>query len=198
MNTEIQTNDSVTDEEAIQLVALKNQATQIGLTFSPNIGADTLRTRIKNHLNDVPQNIPTKERVFPKVNLLSHAEYLKEVSEVIKRDIKRLVRIRLTCMNPNKSQHVGEIFSVGSAKRGTQKEFVPFDTEDGWHVPLIIFNHIKERQYTAYRTIRGARGQKIRKGRLVPEFNVEVLPPLTAAEYKALGQRQAMARGADD
>jgi len=41
-------------------------------------------------------------------------------------------------------------------------------------------------------------GQKPREGKLIKEFAIEILPNLTAAELKALAQRQAMAGGTSE
>ncbi len=54
-----------------------------------------------------------------------------------------------------------------------------------------------DRQYTSYYSVKGPRGESIRKGKLVPEFNIEVLASLTSAEIQKLAQRQLAARAID-
>jgi hypothetical protein len=100
-------------------------------------------------------------------------------------------------MNPAKKEWDGEIISVGSAKIGTFKKFVKFNTEEGWHIPNIIYEYIKERKCSIFFTEKNHIGQKVRKAKLVNEFNLEVLPPLTKDELKSLAQRQAMEAGQD-
>jgi hypothetical protein len=46
-----------------------------------------------------------------------------------------------------------------------------------------------------YHTVQDNKGNKVRKSKLVNEFNIEVLPALTKEELKDLAQRQAMEAG---
>ena len=46
-------------------------------------------------------------------------------------------------------------------------------------------------------TATDARGNKVRKGKLIKEFAIEVLPPLTKEELEELARRQAMAKAID-
>ena len=114
-----------------------------------------------------------------------------------KREASELVRIRLTCMNPNKREWEGEIFSAGNSLVGTFTKYVPFNVDDGWHVPQIILEMIRARQCQIFYTEKSRNGVNVRKGKLIKEFNVEVLPPLTPAELHDLAQRQAMAKSID-
>lgn len=107
----------------------------------------------------------------------------------------RLVRCRITCMNPAKKNWTGEIVSVGSAKLGTFKKFIPYNNEEPYHVPWIIFNHLKERQCRIGTTVKLPNGREVNRYKLINEFAIEVLPPLTPGELKDLKQRQAMAQG---
>ena len=114
-----------------------------------------------------------------------------------KKDINRLVRIRIQCMNPLKKEWPGEIISVGSAKMGTFKKFIPFTADEPYHIPQIMYEELMSRKCTVFTTKSLPNGQKVRKGKLIAEFAIEVLAPLTAAEIKDLAQRQAMAAGQD-
>jgi hypothetical protein len=197
-NIDTTSEDSIPDE----LTLLKQRADMLGIKYHPNSGVEKLKVKIEAKLN--PSSTPaTKETVKAKNKAkqklyLTHDEFIKERSSQIRKNINRLVRIRVSCMNPNKKEWEGEIISVGSAKLGTFKKFVPFNSEEGWHVPNIIYEAMKERKYSSFTTVRGPRGEKIRKGKLVPEFNIEVLPPLTPKEIKELAQRQIMEQGTSD
>ena len=184
-----------------ELEVLKNRCDMLGIKYHPNSGAAKLRAKLDAHNSKDAQGLQgndisslQKERKAGR-GYLTHAEYVTETAQQKKKDIAKLVRVRITCMNPNKSEWEGEIFSVGSAKMGTFKKYVPFNAEDGWHIPHIMFEAIKERKYTQFYNARGPRGEKSRKGKLMPEFSVEVLEPLTEAELKELAQRQMMREG---
>jgi hypothetical protein len=126
---------------------------------------------------------------------LTEEEFRKSDTKDRKKFAGRLVRCIVTCMNPEKKKWQGEIISVGSAKLGTFKKFVAFNTPDGYHIPQIIFDMMKERKCTVFVDSRDARGQKIKKGKLIPEFSIEILPPLTPNELSDLARRQALAAG---
>ena len=105
------------------------------------------------------------------------------------------MRCRIQCMNPAKKDWPGEIFSVGSAKLGTFKKFVPFNNPEPYHIPQIIYDMLVEKKCTVFYTERDDRGNKIRKGRLINEFAIEVLPPLTRDELSDLARQQALRAG---
>lgn len=187
----------ITDSENLpavdELDSLKKRATQMGIGFHPSIGLEKLREKVNAALT-APE--PQEEPVA-----LSPTQTKESVAEYRKRRAKEageLVRIRVTCMNPAKREWSGEIFTAGNATVGTFKKYVPFGIDEGWHVPRIIFNMIMERRCQIFQNVPDGRGGKKRVGKLIPEFSVEVLQPLTPDELKALAQRQAMANGTSE
>jgi len=195
MNDEVDTNETPSELET-----LKHRADMMGIDYHPNIGVDKLKLKIANKLGgqgvEEDDELPVKRT--GKAKFMTHEEFLPETTIQRKKDVNKLVRVRITCMNPQKSNYDGEIFSVGSAKMGTYKKYIPYNAEDGWHIPHIMYEALKERKYSHFINVKGPRGEKIRKAKLVPEFSIEVLPPLNPKELKALAQRQAMAAGSDD
>jgi hypothetical protein len=188
-----------TEVEFDELAALKARADMMGITYHHKIGVDKLRDKVNAKLtgdkeveNPVPKTSAKKGRDY-----LTHQEFQKQEFNHRKSTAAKLVRARITCMNPAKKEWDGEIISVGSAKLGTFKKFVKFNAEEGWHIPNIIYEYMKERKCSIFFTEKNHIGQKVRKAKLVNEFNIEVLPPLTKEELKALAQRQAMEAGQD-
>jgi len=171
--------DQPEEVQELEIDALKNRADTLGITYHPNIGVDKLRDKVAAALE--PKAAPTKAAV---------KETEGEKKYRIKRVATELIRVRVTCMNPNKREWTGEIFSVGNKYTGTIKKMVPFGVE--WHVPRIILNMIQDRKCQIFVTQRDGKGLK---GKLIKEFSVEVLPNLTSKEMKDLAQRQAMAAG---
>lgn len=183
----------MTEEEqqaAYELDSLKAKADLLGVKYTKNIGAAKLRARIENHLA-AQEDDEEEEEIKPKKGEKTRAEIVSDR----KNKASKLIRIRVTCMNPNKKGWHGEIFSVGSAKMGTFKKFVPFNADDGWHVPQIIYEAIKDRKFSTFKTEKTNKGQTVRKAHLVPEYSVEVLPDLTKEELETLAKQQAMANG---
>ena len=180
------------DVEALEvpdeLTTLKARADLLGVKYHPSVGVDKLREKIAAKLADEE---PAEEQ--PKVK----EESAHQLRVRKKREAEELVRIRVTCMNPLKKEWEGEIFTVSNAAVGTFKKYVPFNAEEGWHVPRIIYNQLVARQCQVFQTVTDSRGNKVRKGKLIREFAVEVLPPLTEAELKDLAQRQALSKAID-
>jgi hypothetical protein len=110
-----------------------------------------------------------------------------------RQEAARLVRIRLTNMNPMKKDWQGEIITVSNSVVGTFRKYVPFNAEEGWHVPNIIFQALKARQCQIFVNGRDDRGNAVKRSKQVPEFAIEELDPLSPAELQELAQRQAMA-----
>ena len=77
------------------------------------------------------------------------------------------------------------------------KKYVPFNADEGWHVPTIIYKQLVNRECQVFTTVRDARGNASRKGKLIKEFAIEVLPQLTPDELQELARRQAMAKSID-
>lgn len=184
--------------ESSELETLKQRANLMGITYHPNIGLEKLKEKVNNALSGGQEAKDIKNLSTGKSNYLDYDDFRKKKAEDRKREAGKLVRCRITCMNPNKKEWEGEIISVGSAKLGTFKKYIPFNTdEDGWHIPKIMYDFLKERKCTMFHTVKDARGQKIRKSRLVPEFSIETLPPLTKAQLKDLEKKQALENGQD-
>lgn len=180
-----------------ELTSLKARADQMGLSYHPSIGLEKLRDKINAAVTaEGPVAEDEEEEEAPVVAAkVAAKESQNELRIRKKREASELVRIRVTCMNPLKKEHEGEIFTVSNSVVGTFKKYVPFNADEGWHVPRIIYNQLVQRQCQVFTTVKDGRGNKVRKGKLIKEFAVEVLPPLTQAEIKELAQRQAMARG---
>lgn len=116
----------------------------------------------------------------------------------MKRHANELIRVRVTCMNPAKKEWEGEIIAAGNNLVGTLSKFVPFGADEGWHIPRIMYNVMRDRMAQIFVTVTDPRTkQKGRVGKQIKEFAIEVLEPLTPDELQELAQRQAMARSID-
>jgi len=189
----------MTEERSIK--ELKELADSLEIQYHPNIGAEKLASKIQEKMGpqgvqaadiekleaaatDEPPAVPAKETETQRRNR-------------IKQKAKALVRIRVTCMNPNKADYEGEILCTGNKVTGSIKRYIPFGVE--WHVERMLLNLIKEKQCQVFRTVtHPGTKQKYRKGFQINEFAVEELPALTPEELKDLAQRQAMANGTQE
>lgn len=193
------------------LEALKAKAAELGIKHHPKMGAEKLQALIEKQLAQSVKE-PTvqtltvseitelqelraekalrdaKAKARPKLSMAAQRKALMD-------DAKRLIRVRVANMNPNKRDWEGEVYTVSNAVVGTHKKYVPFNNDEGWHVPNIIVKHMQEKKCQVFYTKKDSRGNRTRHGKLINELNVEIMDPLTASELKELAQRQAMARG---
>jgi hypothetical protein len=202
MNVENNTSSQVS--VATELDLLKARADQMGITYKGNIGVDALKAKIENRLNgentvnDEANEGGASEKSPPK----SKAEQMQEIRESLIKDQMALVRVRVANLNPSKNDLHGEIITVANRFIGTVSKFIPFgeQTQNGYHIPKCIYEDLKARKFQQIRTKR-VKGQLIPDNRILPEYSVEVLPPLTPEELKELGDRQSAATrlaGSDD
>lgn len=176
-----------------ELTSLKSRADFMGLKYHPSISLEKLREKINAamtaevvHVKEVKAD-PTE----PEEETLGQRRGRK------KREANELIRIRVTCMNPAKKEWDGEIFTAGNSLVGSFTKYVPFNVDEGWHVPRIILNQMQQRMAQIFVTTKDARGNSVRKGKLIKEFAIEILPALTPEELHELAQRQAMAKSID-
>lgn len=201
---------------AEELEALKEKAKLLGVQHHPSIGAEALAKKIKEHqdaaaaaANAAQAPAPVATGTVTAVNSpasssnagdgqtggTAPAETQAQLVARIKADAEKLIRVRVTCMNPAKKEWHGEIFTVSNRAVGTLKKFVPFNADDGWHVPKMILDVIRARECQVFVTTKSKNGISVRKGRLIKEFAIEVMDQLTKEELADLARVQAMAAG---
>lgn len=192
MNPNDQNDPMNTDNEDLplpsELDTLKARAERLGVSFHPSIGLEALKKKLEEKLaSDAPApeaEATVKAPITP-----------GDIRVMHKRRALKLVRCRVTCMNPNKRDWEGEFFTGGNSVIGSVTKYVPYNTV--WHVPQIIFNVIKERDCQTFITKKTPHGNQ-RVGKLIKEFAIEVLEDLDQKELAALAQRQAMAAGTNE
>lgn len=164
------------EEKQAEFDALKDKATMLGVSFHPSISEEKLRARIKE-----------KEDADK-----AEAKVMKTYDKKDADDPLALVRVRVTCMDPAKRKHTGELITCGNTKIGTLRRMVPFGVE--WHIPRIMLNVMRDKKFRMGKTIK-QNGREVNVNEFVPAFAIEVLPQLSKEELKDLAQRQAMASG---
>ena len=174
-----------------QLAMLKTKADTLGVTYSPNIGVDALREKINAKMNGEPDK---KEEA--KASEAPREKTKMELRQEAFLEATRLVRCRITCMNPSKADLPGEIFTVSNNVVGAIKRYIPYGEQvDGWHVENMLLDMLKEKQFQQLRTKKAANGQILPETKWVREYAIEELPPLTPEELKVLANKQAAAAG---
>jgi len=183
-----------------ELTTLKQRADTLGIPYHPSIGLEKLREKVAAAIEGKPEvddSANTDANVSPEVT-----EPVEETMEQRRarkrREATELIRVNVTCMNPAKKEWEGELFTAGNSLVGSHTKFVPFNTEDGWHIPRILYNQISQRQCQIFVTSKDSRGNSVRTGKLIKEFGIEILPMLTQKELDELARRQAMSNNTAD
>ena len=171
-----------------ELSTLKARADLLGIQYHPSIGLDKLREKLGAALADKPKE-PEKAVVAADPAKETESQMMQRMRD----EQMTLVRIRVACMNPNKTEWQGELFTFGNSVIGMNTKFVPFNVEDGWHVPKALLDLLQERQCQVFVTGKTKNGISVKTGKLIKEFAIEILPALTPDELRDLAQRQAMA-----
>lgn len=209
--------------DTVSLNVVQAQADVLGIDYHHRAGAEKIAGLVAAHLAANPQDalklVPAETLVDPElppehndlddsfieqpetkadgapcpVKPMTPVEFRQTEEGNRVKGIGALRRVQISCMNPMKREWPGEIISVGSAKHGTFKKFVPF-TGVPYHIPQIIYDALKERQCTLYRTERDERGNSRRVGYQTKEFNIVDLPPLTKEELEKLRKKQQLAK----
>lgn len=208
-----QTNDTQAgeDEPAMgtvnELDVLKQRARMMGVEFSNNIGVETLRERIRakaeEQSNATAALIPaaTQQASFqadtsggPALGFEPKPAKPLTLRQYLQREHMKLVRVRITNLDPKKKNLPGEVFTVANEFLGTVRKYIPYGevSDDGYHVPYCIYRELESRRFLDIRTFKErANGNKIRvEQRWAKEFAIEVLPHLTPTELKQLAVAQ--------
>lgn len=188
-------NDPVDDDtESVPEDAAFSKAVEAGAQNQEDrVGADET-----GMLPDIKVVSPVKEQTTPvPAPTRSRPKTVRE--ELLEREMA-LVRVRISNMDPKKADLKGEIFTVANEYLGTVRKFIPYgeQTDNGYHIPVCIYNQLKDRTFVNIRIRKGAKGQQIVESKDSKEFNLEVLPPLTASELAALAGAQSAASSSDD
>lgn len=197
-----QTTDLDKDEDDIQvdeMTLLKQRADLLGIAYSPRIGIDSLKQKIARKVAGEPEEkAPAEEKVAAEPAAMSKIQREAKLRADMQTEHMKLVRLRITNLNPNKKDLHGEIFTVANRFLGNVKKYIPYGeaTEDGYHVPHVIYMQLKTRKFLNIRTYRNkANGQIVVEQKWVPEFALEVLPQLDQGELNQLAASQAAAGG---
>lgn len=201
-----------------ELDMLKARAKVMGITHSNNIKPETLAAMIEAKLKgeDVPSETAEAPAASPapaqpnpldlaardeRESIQAAAKVEEPVRQLTLRqhliqEQMKLVRVRITNLDPKKKDLPGEIITVANEHLGTVRKYVPFgeQTENGYHLPMCLYNFLKARKFVSVTTKRDKqRGTIEVSNRDVAEFSLEVLEPLTKEELRELATAQLAA-----
>ena len=199
--------DKVTEQKAVEATApakseipavdhlalIKQKADTVGVAYTAEDTVDSIRAKINAKLNDEPK---PKENSDGAASGSSAPKTKQELRQEAILDATRLIRVRITNMDPRKADLPGEFFTVSNGVVGTIQRYIPYsEQEDGWHIENMLLEMLKEKQFYQLRPRKGPNGTVLPDGRWVKEFAIEILEPLTPEELRVLANKQAAAAG---
>lgn len=188
------------EQKPDELTMLKQRARMMGVSFSNNIGVEALKQRIQDKMDGKPAttDVPPAALTDPAIPAAKNNKPTTLRGQIQKENM-RLIRLRITNLDPKKKDLPGEIFTVANEYLGTVRKFVPFGevTENGYHVPYVIYKMMKRRKFLNIRTYKDRKNNnQVRiEQNWAQEFALEVLPPLTKEELSQLATSQSAAGG---
>ena len=184
--------NSMTDDEMRQELA-DNGVTLHHKTGTKKLASTLADVRTKEHKED--PKTPDLPSGSTEASRAAKAKHLAAMQTPEKLAMK-LTRVVVTPNDPAMVNYPGLIFSVGATglNNGRMvKKFVPFNNEEGWHVPQIILNQIENGQMQKFRTVTRANGEKVLEPYLTKKFNVRILDPLTPEELEKVAAANKVA-----
>ena len=167
-----------------------------GVKLHHKTGSEKLKATLEAVMSGTYQSeekaASTAPTAVPSVKELTAEEHLGKLTKEQK--AMRLTRVVVSPNDPLMSAYPGLIFTVGSSSINNGrmiKKFVPFNNDDGWHVPRIILDQIESAEMQKFRQVISPNGEKSLQPYITKKFNVQVLDPLSQGEMEILAASQA-------
>jgi len=172
------------DEE---LALLKGKADILGVKYRSNTTIEGLKEKILDKQEeDAQKELTAGQPVASNEVATTRGQLMAQQ----KAEQLKLVRVRISNLNPKKKEMDGEIFAVSNGIVGVVKKYIPYKNsgENGYHIPLILLNNLKDRKFdNSYYDTKNSVVVNVWS----PEFGIEILPPLTDKELARLAAAQA-------
>lgn len=192
------------DLMALDIEDVKEIATSLGLTYSPNIGKKTLVDRVlASYSKSTEESVPSKPKKKKKEtiqDILGKSEkdikaFLNDPPEWATRsDIRKAnrhvyMKLRRIILKPVAPAYQDMSMAYVSVENEfiEASRYVPFNVP--WHVEEVLYQELKQKKAVSVKA-KGTRERQTQEYFDIPAFSVEDLDPLTKEEVKALGKEQ--------
>lgn len=174
---------------------VREQGKILGVKFAPNASLETMVEELKAAralILDAPAPVAA-----PEDTVSPEATAYLEMKE-LRLDLMKLVRIKISCLNPAKTDLPGEILTIHNDVVGTVKKFIPYnEAGEAYHVPNILLKMLQRKQFLQIKEPpKGSRAPATK--RLVREYSIEILDQLTERELGDLRKAQNAAASSSE
>lgn len=176
---------------------LRAKLSKLGIASSPNSSLELLRAKLAEaEGNTEPSTLAQEEVAETKPTETKAVESKADITNRVKKEATKLIRVRIKNLNPYKQDLHGEIFTVANEVIGKVSKYVPYDDAgDSYHIPNCIYKMLLSKKYLQVKTITDPVSKTRRVTQSwVPEFSIEVLPQLTTEQLEELAFKQEAAR----
>ena len=175
----VETTEPTQTPEQEEMILLKQRAAVLNLKVHHNLSLARLRALVNEAVKK-----PKTEVADPRVK--KTPEQLEfERNDRLRKEATRLIRVKVICMNPNKKEWPGELFDAGNRVIGNVRKYVPLDGRP-WHVEQVILNVMEDRKFLHLYTEVDKHGNEVNRSKNEKEFNITILPALTAKELEKM------------
>ena len=129
--------------------ALKARCQLLGIQTQGNQSNETLRALIRAKQDEMDAAArQANPAAFDEAVETSEGR-TPSLREYLKTEALKLVRVRISCMNPQLAKMGSVIITTGNEYTGTVRKVVFFGekTENGYHIPQIILNVLQRRKF---------------------------------------------------
>jgi hypothetical protein len=195
-----QTEDQSANLQGDELALLKQRARMMGIEFSNNISLAKLRERVQARMEGEDEsNSEQPVQANPLAGETQPPAKKRSLRQMLVEKQMKLVRLRITNLDPKKKDLPGEIITVANEYLGTVRKFVPYGevTDSGYHVPYCLYRYLDNRKFLNIRTSK-RNGREHVEQTWAKEFALEVMPQLSKEELARLANAQAAAGSVGD
>lgn len=181
------------DIENMDIEDVKAELTGRNIKMHHKTNEIKLRKALQDDVDRNDAEVPVEVKPLP----VKAVKAKKKPEMTLEEKCLHLKRIIVTPNDPELSGHAGLVFTVlisGVNNGKAIKKYVPFNNEEGWHVPNVIVNQIANADMQKFKSIKSPNGDTILQPYQTKKFNVQVLPDLTQKEVDKLAASQS-ARG---
>lgn len=185
------------DIENMDIEDVKAELTGRGIKMHHKTNAIKLRKTLQDDVDKNDTKVPVEVESSPVQPAKAEKKSVKKPTMTLEEKCMHLKRIIVTPNDPELSGHSGLVFTVmvSAVNNGKAiKKYVPFNNEEGWHVPNVIVNQIANAEMQKFRSAKAPNGDTVLQPYQAKKYNVQVLPDLTQKEIDKLAASQA-ARG---
>ena len=185
------------DIEKMDIEDVKAELTGRGIKVHHKNSEKKLRETLQADVDKNDAKVPVEVESSPVEPVKVKKRPEKKTTMTLEQKCMHLKRIVVVPNDPEMSGHAGQIFTaiVSAVNNGKAiKKYVPFNNEEGWHVPNVIVNQIANAEMQKFRSAKAPNGDTVLQPYQAKKYNVQVLPDLTQKEIDKLAASQS-ARG---